>query len=514
MFSPPRSPPDVNMNSLRTLMIAFLFIVSLAVILVNGWMIMDTWQRGVRETENDARNLSQSVSKQSEDSILQVELTLEDLRDRINLMGLDTERQRNIANLLRERKDSLPQLHGLFIYDTTGTWLVTSEGVLQQHSNNSDREYFRFHRRSTDPGMHIGKVIRSRSTGDLVVPLSMRLSNLDGSFRGVLLATLRIDYFRQIFSYYNIGDQGLMALMLNNGTVLYARPFPDNTINLNISNSPLFNRLLKSASSGTATYKATLDGVERIFGYATLKRYPLVVTVAYGSAQLRQALMANLVMYLVLCVMLLLVIVAMGYLLLRNLSKHIQDQMELAQVRDQLTAMNHTLQTLALVDSLTGLANRRRFDLWLDRALLRANKLKTPIALLMIDVDFFKRFNDTYGHLAGDECLKQVGSALLQLVRGPEDLVTRYGGEEFAVILPGSEREEALRYAHNAVDAIAALAIPHSSTDIESKLVTVSVGVQVIGGGSGDATRQALIGLADKALYRAKASGKNRVGEA
>lgn len=511
MTGEPRRETDVNLLNLRKMLIVFLLVISGAVLLVTSWVAINTWDRMVNETQNDARNLSQSVSRQSEDSFLQVELTLQDLRDRITLVGLDAERQNYLRTLLTDRKASLPQLHGLFVYDSQGNWLVTSEGSLKQHSNNNDREYFRYHQQHSDPGVHISNVIRSRTTGALIIPVSMRLNNSDGSFRGVLLATLRVDYFRQIFGYYNLGERGLMALIVNNGNILYARPFPDDTINRNIAKSPLFTDLLKTSPDGTATYKAALDGVERIFGYASLKRYPLVITVGFDRKHLVHAWFTDLVIYLILCCLLLMVIFVLGYFLLRNLSQNIRDQAELAQVREQLTAMNRTLQTLALVDSLTGLANRRQFDLFLDRGLERANKLRKPLALLMIDVDSFKKFNDTYGHLAGDDCLKRVGDALLQVSHRSDDMIARYGGEEFAVILPGSDEEGALRFARSALEAVAAMAIPHQNSDHQAKIVTISIGVHVLQGGLPENSRHGLIGQADKALYQAKMSGKNRV---
>jgi len=280
--------PDVSMQSLRRLLILFLLVIGCAVVLVNGWVVYSIWQRIVNETQNDAHNLSQSLSRQSEDTLLPVELTLQDLRDRITLVGLDAERQNYLRTLLMERKASLPQLHGLFVYDSAGNWVLASQGMLGQHNNNADRAYFKYHQQHDDLSLHIDEVIRSRSTGELIIPLSMRLNNRDGSFRGVLLATLRVDYFRQIFGYYNLGDKGLLALMTHTGDILYVRPFSERLLNRNIAYSPLFTHLLKSSSNGTANYKAALDGVERLFGYASLKRYPLVVTVGYDKQQLVQ----------------------------------------------------------------------------------------------------------------------------------------------------------------------------------------------------------------------------------
>ncbi|MBV4367723.1 GGDEF domain-containing protein [Erwinia phyllosphaerae] len=502
--------PDVSMHGLRRLLIIFLLVIGSAVVLVNGWVVYSIWQRIVNETQNDAHNLSQSLSRQSEDTILPVELTLQDLRDRITLVGLDPERQAYLRTLLMERKASLPQLHGLFVYDSQGNWVLTSEGMFDQRRNNADRAYFKYHQQHSDLDLHIDEVIRSRSTGDLIIPLSMRLNNRDGSFRGVLLATLRLDYFRQTFGYYNLGERGLLALMTHTGNILYVRPFANELVNRNISDSPLFKHLLKTSTSGTATYKAAVDGLERVFGYASLKRYPLVVAVGYDKQQLVQAWLTELVAYLTLCALLLAVIAALGWLLMRNIGHTIRDQEELAMARDRLAIMNRTLQTLALVDSLTGLANRRQFDLYLDRSLERANNLRAPLALLMIDVDSFKRFNDTYGHLAGDECLKYVGNALQSVDHHADDLIARYGGEEFAVILCDCEAETALRLAHAVREAVAALQIPHRNSENEARVVTISVGVHVIQRSQKE-DRQTLISQADKALYQAKTGGRNRV---
>lgn len=512
MAREPERQTDLSIHNLRRMLITFLLVIVSAVLLVSCWVMINSWERLNHEVQKDARNLSQSVSRQSEDSILPIDLTLQDLRDRISLVGLDHERLTYLRTLLSERKTSLPQLHGLFVYDDQGNWVVTSEGLLKQHQPNNDRAYFIWHKTHTDPGALISNVIRSRTTGEWIIPVSMRLNNRDGSFRGVLLATLRVNYFRQIFSYYNLGDRGMLALILSSGNVLYARPYGNEMINRNIAaKSPLFTDLLKASPEGTATYKAALDGVERIFGYASMKRYPLVVVVGYEKALLVKAWLTDLLVYMILGALLLLVIITLGYFLLRNLSQHIRDQAELTQVRDQLTSMNRTLQTLALVDSLTGLANRRQFDLYLDHSLERSLKLRKPMALLMIDVDSFKRFNDTYGHLAGDDCLKRVGDALLTVSHPPDDLIARYGGEEFAVILRDTTQEDALRFARGAVEAVAEMGIPHQNSDHPSKVVTISVGLHIMPAGLTAFDRHTLISQADKALYQAKTLGKNRV---
>lgn len=497
--------------SLRQMMIVFLLVISGAVTAVNGWIIWNSWNSALDTAKDNAHNLAQSLSRQAEDAYLQVDLTLQDLRDRIKLIGLRHERNGYLQSILTERKAALPQLSGIFIYDAAGNWVVTSDGNIPQRANNGDRNYFRYHATHDDPGVHIGTVIRSRSSGRLVIPVSMRLNNDDGSFRGVVMASVSLDFFRTVYDYYNLGRQDVLALMQNDGTILYLRPFLDSAVNQNIASSPLFTRLLKDAPSGTAIYKSALDGVERVFGYASLPRYPLVVAAGYAKQPLMQAWFPTISVYIALCTILLLLLMWLGLLLLRHISLDLANQQELTRVRDKLTASNHTLQSLALIDSLTGLANRRHFDLWLQRSIERSQKLHTPLALMMIDVDAFKAFNDRYGHPAGDACLTQIASALSALPHRSDDLIARYGGEEFAVIMPGCSLPAAAAFARRAIAAIAALQIPHGDATAVQQVVTISVGLQVMTGGNDALSGPRLVAEADNALYAAKRAGKNRL---
>jgi len=165
------------------------------------------------------------------------------------------------------------------------------------------------------------------------------------------------------------------------------------------------------------------------------------------------------------------------------------------------------LEQLATRDGLTGVANRRSFDEKLNNEWKRERRDLGALSLLMIDVDHFKRYNDTYGHQAGDRCLQHIAGALEQAVYRPGDMVARYGGEEFAVILTATDTEGASKVARRILDCIAKLAIPHSNG--ESGHVTLSIGVSTLLPHSG-VTQESLISSADKALYQAKHTGRNR----
>lgn len=174
-----------------------------------------------------------------------------------------------------------------------------------------------------------------------------------------------------------------------------------------------------------------------------------------------------------------------------------------------LEEVNHQLEVLSVTDALTRLANRRRFDaVWLDEW-QRALRQATPLAVIMLDVDHFKAYNDHYGHQQGDECLRRVGEVLLTTVRRAGELVARYGGEEFVVVLPGTSVIHAMAVAESIRANIQAAGIAHAHSGVAA-VVTVSLGVAVGIPTQGDAP-DALVHAADAALYRAKDQGRNRV---
>lgn len=166
------------------------------------------------------------------------------------------------------------------------------------------------------------------------------------------------------------------------------------------------------------------------------------------------------------------------------------------------------LEQLSVTDPLTGLANRRRFADTLNAEWTRAQRTQKPVGLVMIDIDHFKQYNDHYGHIGGDACLRVVASELGRGTRGSMDLVARYGGEEFAVILPGADYDTTHAIAQRICAAVAALNEPHAAAD--RGFVTISVGITSIVP-SAVAPADQLVEIADAALYEAKRLGRNRV---
>lgn len=187
-----------------------------------------------------------------------------------------------------------------------------------------------------------------------------------------------------------------------------------------------------------------------------------------------------------------------------------------ARVRTHLTLKQRTdtLLRMATLDGLTGIANRRALDTSLAHELRRLTQPgASPLSLILADVDHFKRYNDFYGHQAGDDCLRTVASALAGSVRRAGDVAARFGGEEFAILLPGADGQAARTVADKLRRSVAALSLSHAARP-DGDLVTISAGAATLAptpGGDIDALSATLVGDADQALYRAKAKGRNRV---
>jgi diguanylate cyclase (GGDEF)-like protein len=203
-------------------------------------------------------------------------------------------------------------------------------------------------------------------------------------------------------------------------------------------------------------------------------------------------------------------------LTLRRLQQQLQAQNEqLKQEIDHrvvaetlLQEANKKLEQLVNLDGLTQLANRRCFDEYLEQEWQRLGREQLPLSLIMCDIDFFKNYNDTYGHVTGDDCLRKVSGVIKQSVRRPADLAARYGGEEFVLVLPNTDIEGAVSIAESIRHQLSDLAIPHEDSPV-SQFVTLSLGVTCLTPKI-DSNPSVLLTAADYALYRAKELGRDQ----
>ena len=205
------------------------------------------------------------------------------------------------------------------------------------------------------------------------------------------------------------------------------------------------------------------------------------------------------------------ILLGMGIIGLFAVYRHIyvaRYNRKLAGLNEELTKANEKLETISYIDGLTGVPNRRKFDSVLSSEWRRCGRSRQFLTLIMLDIDFFKRFNDRYGHLEGDDCLKRVAQTISDIPKRPGDFVGRYGGEEFAVILPGTGEPGARMIAEKILTGIHGLKISHEDSDV-SPYLTVSLGVVTAVPGQGISSKE-FVDTADQLLYKAKESGRNQ----
>lgn len=482
---------------------------SLACILLAAlatWYILHSRQNQIDQTETATSNVARMVGAQVETAMKTTSLALANVVERVEHDGTSPAALERLQGHLIDLTRTTPELHGLFVYGVDGTWLATSLQEAAVHGNNSDRDYFQYHLDHPGRDIHIGHPVRSRSTGKWVLPISRRINQPDGSFGGVALVTLRVDFFERIYDELDVGRTGTVLLALADGTVVYRRPFDDSLIGTNLAHGAVFKAIANNRA-GSDFLIAKVDNVERLYSYRRVDDFAFVIAVG----QTKNELLANWKRSSFLIAGMAALIGGVFALFATKLIRQffIRDRLDekLRAYSQDLQRDNIGLQQLAHTDKLTQLANRRRFDDTLEHELQRAQRGNTPLSLILLDVDFFKKYNDRYGHPAGDACLQAVARVLAAQAGRNDDLAARYGGEEFAVILPHTDVAGALAVAERIRAGVQAIGLRHE--DAPLGVVTASLGVAALV--RQDAGVAELLARADRHLYLAKEAGRNRV---
>lgn len=489
-----------------------LVVICISLALLTAWQIWSARQRTLQDINTDNRNLVQALDTYSEGVIKQCELLLLGLVERVETEGHGPDQLKRLRELTDRQQHLLSQLNSILLFDAKGDWLLSSNGPIPPHANSADRAFFIHHRDNPSRAIFIGPPIRSRSNGQWVITVSRRINDDNGNFAGVAVVTLDIDNFLSLFGRLDVGRFGAMSLTNTNGQMLVRYPLREQDIGRDLSDSPIFTQYLKQANEGSASMVSRLDGVERLYAFRRNDQFPLVITVALGLDEALSTWRRGAELFAGVVLALLVTIGVIGQRLILDIQGRIRTKQQLLAAREDLLKANERLEVLASQDPLTGLANRRCFDERLSSEFRRASREGTPLSLLLIDIDYFKRYNDTYGHVAGDECLKAVSRLLRDCAKRPGDLAVRYGGEELALILPNTDASGARAVAGLFLESLNQCGLAHNASPFG--IVTASLGSASVSGYGAPGGELALIDAADRALYQAKEAGRNQLRSA
>jgi diguanylate cyclase (GGDEF)-like protein len=403
-----------------------------------------------------------------------------------------------------------------------------------------DRAYVDDARRSW--GFVLSDYLVERSTSQPAVIAAYPTMGKDETVDAIIVAPIDLQWIGRLSGLIETRPGASAILLDRNGTVL--AQVPDRAGHgKNFADHPLFREVV-SRFDGTTT-AADFDGVRRIFGFVPLAGTHARLMVGLDEAEVLRRIDREIgIAYLQLALFGILTLLAAWFggeqlivepirALARTAGRIGRGDLDARPDRDKLApefaplaaaltdmaiklaerdrelrSVNRHLEALASIDSLSGLANRRSFDARLEAEWRRAADLRRPIALMMIDVDHFKLFNDNYGHVEGDQCLRTIGDTLASVASHKADLAARYGGEEFVLLLPDTSLAAALDIAERLRGGVVALEIGHRFAPCGH--VTISIGVAALTSTNGEGP-QALLEAADAALYAAKRNGRNRV---
>ena len=369
------------------------------------------------------------------------------------------------------------------VFDANGELTIDASTLDPRPENRADEEYFRVHGDDPDAGLFVSRPMLHR--GAFAIVLSRRITGADGSLHGVVAGSIRFSYFHELFERLNLDADDTITVLRRDRTIIMRRPFDLDVIGKNLADRPAWNSA-NLRDGGAYLGQGPVDPIPRLYvrrsGTSPLfvvvgKPLDSILSLWRREAARIGAIMMALVAF----------VLAATLILAREIRRR-------GEAEDKLEEM-------ATTDALTGLRNRRKFDAAIESEWRRALRYKTSLSLLMIDADHFKAYNDTFGHQAGDQVLVGIAICISDSVKRAADCAARYGGEEFAILLPEHSAAEALTVAETIRRKV-------EGWSDDGKPCTVSIGIASMTPSAAFDWPQ-FVHAADKALYAAKASGRN-----
>lgn len=547
-----------NLSLRQKLSLAFL-VMTLAPLFLANSLAEHRAEQSLRESVFERnKNLAVDVAHDLDEMFLDKMRLLKIMADSSEVQSMDPVR---LTPLLELAAGQYPEVQIAVVADIAGRQVARSDGMpVDGNIYYDDRDYFQQARRTGTTA--ISDVITSKSAGMLGVVIAEPIRGNAGKIVGLLIFNLGLDNLKWYFNHVAMGDHGYAYAVNRQGRVILHPNLSHMEAMTDFSGRAV---VIQATSGFTGWLEYSDDDLAILAGYSHIPSvsWGLVVEQPLHFAMEDVATLRSINLMVLLSSALLAILLSLwiaktmadgianlsaatvqmadgkletrlevettdelGQLAasfnrmaeqlarrgeaLRQAKEDLERQV--AERTRELTEANCELQRLSLSDALTCIGNRRYLDEFLEREWRRALREQRQLSVVMLDIDYFKLFNDTYGHVAGDDCLRRVAGILTATIRRTTDFVSRYGGEEFVVVLPATSEQGALTVAEKIRRAVETLAIPHEKSPLAG-VVTVSIGVAAIVP-MRDSDVGLLLTAADRALYQAKTAGRNAVRSA
>lgn len=389
----------------------------------------------------------------------------------------------------------------ILVSDENGNIILSSSQKRSAYTSVKNCDYFSHFKTKNDDDFYFSQFcLDATRESDGEIALSKRISHPDGRFAGVIVARISLAYISDSFKDLNLGSNDTIFLVTESGRLLLRIPeIQDKTVLTNYYISSVFLKI-KENKNGSFTRKSDIDGITRFYVFEDLKKIPVFMSIAISKDAIISEWYKEAIISIAVSILACLSIIIVAFLITKETA--LREDVE------------RKLEKLSVTDSLTGLFNRRYFDEQLAREWLRAKRKQSPLALLMVDADNFKQLNDRFGHQLGDDVLVRLTEAIKAGTRRPGDFAARYGGDEFTVVLPDTDEQQAMKVAQiiraRFREECLALNIPAHDG---GSAVSASIGAASLIPNEKSEPRE-LIAMADKDLYREKARRPQSQAEA
>ena len=481
------SLPGMRNGTLRNGIFGLIICVCATLVGTEVWQLFQVHRANVEQTDVVTSNVARAMAEQAETTLQTADTVVATLVKQVEEEGTSPEALNRLYRLMTSLAVALPAIHEMGIVDSKGDAIAKSLKPNPHGLNYAEREYFHYHLTHTDRGPFLGARIQSKIDGTYSVTVTRRINNPDGSFGGLAVTSVSLDFFQQLFNRVQARSGGVISIIADDDTILARSP----AVGMDVKESPDLGWVRRQSSgqdAGSLAYVSGIDGVPRRGSYQHLNHFPVSTLVSQSDWDIQRSWRTELTTHAIILGCVMVVVLLLGR---------------------QAIGASRMLAAQAMHDGLTGLPNRRAFDIAIEREARRAARAGHPLSVILIDIDHFKDYNDCFGHPAGDECLRLTARTIQGCLQRPGDLAARYGGEEFAVLLPGANQASAFKVAETIRIAVSGLGVQHAPK--LGGAVTISAGAATVTPRSTGYSSQTLVGFADAALYQAKAAGRNVV---